>query len=196
MLDDAYWTERWVNGQTGWDIGYASPALMEFAYNNIPKDAKILIPGAGNAYEAEELFRNGYRNVYVVDISYIPLKNLKSRVPDFPAHQLINSDYLDLKKGFEADFILEQTFYCALSPTLRDSYVQKSYELLNPDGQMAGLLFDFPLTEEGPPYGGSYDEYISRFSDLFEIITLEKTDKSIKPRSGREFFFHLKKKGK
>ncbi|GCD77017.1 MAG: methyltransferase domain-containing protein [Thermaurantimonas sp.] len=192
-LDQAYWTERWLKGETGWDIGHPSPALIDFAVNHIPTDARILIPGAGNAYEAEELLHLGYSHVYVVDISEVPLRNLKKRFPDFPTNQLLHNDYFNLE-GYQFDFILEQTFYCALNPSLRDNYVRKSYELLTSDGQMAGLLFDFPLTEAGPPFGGCYEEYLDRFSRYFEILTLEKTNKSIQPRMGKEFFFHVKKK--
>lgn len=193
MLDQNYWTERWLSGQTGWDIGYPSPSLMDFSRDHISKKAFILLPGAGNAYEAEELFKRGYKNVFVVDISRVPLDNFLRRFPKFPADQLIHADFFDLT-GVRFHFILEQTFFCALHPSLRDKYVSKCHELLYPAGQVAGLLFDFPLTEDGPPFGGCHEEYLDRFSKYFEIIQLEKTDKSIKPREGREFFFHLKKK--
>ena len=26
-LDASFWNERWITGQTGWDIGYASPPV-------------------------------------------------------------------------------------------------------------------------------------------------------------------------
>jgi len=57
-LDEDYWSERYQEGQTGWDIGYASPQLIDFA-TTFPKDARILIPGAGNAYEAEAFMEDG-----------------------------------------------------------------------------------------------------------------------------------------
>lgn len=192
VLNEKYWTDRWINGQTGWDIGYPSPAIVEFVINNISKDSKILIPGAGNAYEAEALYKAGYADVTVVDISKVPLKNLKKRFPGFPEHQLVHSDFFNLPEE-QYDLILEQTFFCALNPSLRDHYVKKSWSLLRKGGQLAGLLFDFPLTEEGPPFGGCYEEYEVRFSKLFKIISLEKTNKSIEPRVGRELFIHLQK---
>lgn len=61
--------------------------------------------------------------------------------------------------------------------------------LLNPKGKLAGLLFDFPLTTEGPPFGGSATEYLNLFSDKFTIKTLEKAHNSIKPRQNKELFF-------
>ena len=192
-LNKEYWQGRWQAHETGWDIGYASPAIIEYAEKNIPHTSKILIPGCGNAYEAEVLFKMGYRNVFVVDIAPEPLNLFKNRISDFPSEQLLCSDFFSLEEtGF--DYILEQTFFCALDPALRADYACQVANLLAPNGILSGLLFDFPLTEEGPPFGGSKDEYLNHFVPHFEILQLEKTSKSIKPRLGREFFIEFKKK--
>jgi hypothetical protein len=61
--------------------------------------------------------------------------------------------------------------------------------LLKPNGKLAGLLFQFPLTEVGPPFGGSKEEYLSLFQDDFQIKKLETAHNSIKPREGNELFF-------
>ena len=97
-LDKTYWSERWEHGQTGWDIGHASRFLIDAAMT-FPKESKILIPGCGSGWEAEELFRNGYKQVHVVDIVDVPLMKFKQRVPDFPAEQLICADFFALRGG-------------------------------------------------------------------------------------------------
>ncbi|MBP6047706.1 MAG: hypothetical protein KA530_11585, partial [Ferruginibacter sp.] len=51
-LDREYWDAQWQNKTTGWDIGHASPAITEYMAQYKNKDAAILIPGCGNAYEA------------------------------------------------------------------------------------------------------------------------------------------------
>ena len=66
--------------------------------------------------------------------------------------------------------------------------------LLNPKGRIIGLLFQFPLTEAGPPFGGSKEEYISLFEKDFNLKTLETAHNSIKPREGNELFFIFTKK--
>lgn len=66
--------------------------------------------------------------------------------------------------------------------------------LLNSNGKIAGLLFQFPLTEVGPPFGGSKDEYLQLFENDFEIKTLETAYNSIKPREEKELFFIFTKK--
>jgi methyl halide transferase len=189
-LEKSYWSERWEHGQTGWDIGHASRFLIEAA-KNFPKETKILIPGCGSGWEAEALFRNGFTQVHVVDIVDLPLLKFKQRVPDFPTEQLICGDFFALHGGYE--LILEQTFFCALDPSLRQKYAEKMHSLLVPNGVLTGLLFDFPLTSEGPPFGGSVEEYLGYFERLFTVEEMEKTELSIPPRAGRELGFRLRK---
>ena len=191
-LDEQFWTNRWEAGQTGWDIGYASPAIVHYVEANIPKDATILIPGAGNAYEATWLFENGWKNVTVVDISKVPIQRLKEKNPQIPGKQFVYGDFF--KHTGQYDWILEQTFFCALVPHLRPAYVEKMAELVKEGGFLAGLFFNFPLTEKGPPFGGSEEEYRTRFSPYFELKKLEPATHSIKPRLGSEFAFEFQRK--
>lgn len=186
-FNEEFWSNRYRQNQTGWDIGYASPALIEFVESLGNKDLSILIPGAGNAYEAEHLFNAGYENVVVIDLSAEPLRNLKARVPGFPDKQLIQGDFFDHQGQY--DVILEQTFFCALDPKLRSAYAKKMSELLKPDGALAGVLFNFPLTEDGPPFGGSEDEYRKTIGAFLDLKILALCYNSIKPRQGSEYFF-------
>ncbi len=192
-LDKEFWTSRWKDGSTGWDIGYASTPLSRYIDLLEDKNLRILIPGAGNGYEAEYAWKKGFSHVHVLDISPEPLAQFRVRVPDFPQESLIEANFFDHSGVY--DLILEQTFYCALDPALRDSYVTHMAELLARDGVLAGLLFNFPLTHEGPPFGGSEEEYRQRFSRCFDIVRMDPESDSIAPRAGRELFFIACKKG-
>ncbi|MBZ9731212.1 TPMT family class I SAM-dependent methyltransferase [Salegentibacter sp. JZCK2] len=187
-----FWSQRYEQNETGWDIGEISAPIKAYIDQLKDKKFKILIPGAGNAYEAEYLFQNGFKNVYVADISEKPLKNLKSRVTDFPEEQLLHIDFFDIEDHF--DLILEQTFFCALPVSSRQDYAKKSAEILKRNALLSGLLFNFPLTENGPPFGGSKEEYLMYFSPYFKIEILEPCYNSIKPRQGNELFFKFRKK--
>lgn len=191
-LNKDFWEERYRNNKTGWNIGYISTPIKDYIDQLTDKNLKILIPGAGNSYEAEYLWVNGFKNVYVVDIAEQPLINLKKRVTNFPNNQLIYNDFFEIKETF--DLIIEQTFFCALNPGLRQNYAIKMAKLLKPKGKLVGLLFDFELTEEGPPFGGSKSEYLIYFSEFFKIKTFERSYNSIKPRQDRELFFIFEKK--
>ena len=193
MFDKNYWDTKYKNGYTGWDMGYASTPLKEFFDTLKDKNISILIPGGGNGYEAEYLFKKGFKNVFLLDISEIPLINFSDRVKDFPKENLLNSDFFKLTGRY--DLIIEQTFFCALDRKFRDDYAKKISGLLNKDGKFVGLLFDceFPDTGE-PPFGGNKEEYLKYFEPYFEINVFEKAYNSIKPRMGRELFFIFSKK--
>lgn len=191
-LNKSYWENRYKEQQLGWDIGAVSPPLQTYIDQLDCKTIKILLPGAGNGYEAAYLHKKGFNNVFVLDIAEQPLQEFSVKNPDFPKDHLILGDFFDLElKDF--DLILEQTFFCALPPVKRPLYVLKMKELLKKGGKLAGLFFDFPLTEKGPPFGGSMKEYIGLFKDHFNIKTFERSYNSIKPRQGSEQFFIFEK---
>ena len=191
-MDAAFWERRYQNNTTGWDIGYVSTPIKEYIDQLTDKQLDILVPGAGNGHEVAYLYKNGFRRSKVVEIASTPLSNLKSTCPEIPEAHLFQQDFFNHTGNY--DLILEQTFFCALSPELRSNYVQKMYELLKPQAKLVGLLFDFPLDENGPPFGGSTEEYFNLFSKYFKIVVLERCYNSIGPRSGKELFVIFEKK--
>lgn len=191
-LDKNYWNARYRENSTGWDIGYASPPIKGIIDVIQDKASRILVPGAGNAYEAEYSYKAGFNKSFVLDISDMAIARFRERCPDFPADHCFNEDFFDHSGQY--DVILEQTFFCALEPGLRPEYISKMASLLKPGGRLAGLLFDFPLTEQGPPFGGSLSEYQSLFSLEFEIEKMERCRNSIAPRLGSELIFSCKKR--
>lgn len=190
-LNKDFWENRYETNETGWDVGEITTPLKDYIDQIENKDLKILIPGAGNGYEFDYLISKGFKNVWVVDIAKQPLENLASRNPEFK-NNFIESDFFELDQQF--DLIIEQTFFCALDPIIRSNYVDKMHSLLNNEGKLLGLLFDFELTEVGPPFGGCKEEYIELFKEKFNLKVLERAYNSIKPREGRELFFIFEKK--
>ena len=188
-LDQDYWTNRYLNSQIGWDIGYVSTPLKVYFDQLTTKDIKILIPGAGNSYEAEYLHQLGFKHVFVADLSATPLENLKERVPNFPESHLIQGDFFEINQQY--DLIIEQTFFCALNPQLRKNYVAKMHDLLKPSGKLVGLLFNIPLYQDHPPFGGNQQEYRLLFQDSFDFKYFDECYNSIKPRQGSELFISL-----
>lgn len=187
-----YWQKQYKEGKTGWNIGYVSLPIKEY-FKQVPdKDIHILIPGAGNAYEAEYLFECGFKNVYVLDIASEPLQNLSNRYPDFPKDQLIEADFF--KHQGKYDLILEQTFFSALPIAKREEYVKQIHRLLKDNGKLVGLLFDLDFGNTFPPFGGNKEIYTQLFSNLFKLKTLEKAHNSIKPRANNELFIIFERK--
>lgn len=193
MINKTFWEQRYREGQTGWDIGYPSPGIAAYIDQLSRKDLRILLPGAGMGYEAEYLWQCGYQNLTVIDIAGHPLRALRDRIPEFPEEQIIEKDFFTFESA-PFDLILEHTFFCALPPQRRPEYVLKMHGLLVPSGKLSGLFFDFPLTEIGPPFGGSEAEYRELFAPYFHLHRLERATNSIPPRAGKELFFIFEKK--
>jgi len=190
-LDQNFWNQRWKNQQTGWDIGYASTPIVTFMEKYPNKDARILIPGCGNAYEAAYLLENGFMNLTLIDIAPIAIQNVKEKFKNNPQINIVHGDFFE-HKG-EYDLLIEQTFFCALEPKLRSDYVSQASSLLADGGEIMGLLFGKEFENQGPPFGGSIDEYNLLFDKLFVIEIMEPCYNSIAPREGSELFIKLRK---
>lgn len=185
-FDKRYWQDKYNNQQTGWDIGYISTPIKEYIDQLSDKSLHILIPGAGNAYEAAYLYKKGFANVYVLDITHEPIQNFQNRIPDFPETQIIHQDFFEHHGQY--DLIIEQTFFCSLHPKQRKDYVNKISQLLKTNGKLVGLLFDIDFNSPNPPFGGNMQLYKDLFAEKFEINILETAYNSIKPRANNELF--------
>lgn len=190
-LDKEYWEGRYRKNDTGWDLGEVSPPLEKY-FQQLDVAAKILIPGCGNAHEAAYLHKKDFGSVFLVDIAINPLKAFKKNCPDFPSDHLLHQDFFNLEGEF--DVIVEQTFFCAIHPGMREVYAKKMASLLRKGGRLVGLLFNDSLNVDEPPFGGDKDEYITYFSPYFVIEKMEPCYNSIPPRAGRELFINLIKK--
>ena len=171
------------------------PLRAYFDQLDLAPQPRILIPGAGRAYEAEYLHQLGFRQVFVADLAPDPLQALAARVPDFPAAHLLLADFFALPNVPPYDLIVEQTFFCALDPALRPAYAQQCARLLRPGGTLMGLLFDtdFGSVQE-PPFGGTKEEYRAYFAPYFDFHHFQTATNSLRPRQGRELFICLKKR--
>jgi SAM-dependent methyltransferase len=189
ILDQHYWNNRWEAGSTGWDLGETSGPLAALIDKLEDKNLDILIPGCGNAWEAEYLFNSDFQNLTVLDISPIACRNLEKRFHDKPRIKIICQDFFQHKGQY--DLILEQTFFCALAPELRPTYVEHMAELLKPGGILAGLLFDVEFDLPGPPFGGKGEDYKKLMEEKFTILQFEKSQLSHPKRLGNEVFFKV-----
>jgi thiopurine S-methyltransferase len=185
-----FWSARYQEGRTGWDIGYPSPPLTEYLDQLTDKSLRILIPGAGNAYEAAYAWQQGFSNVHVLDIAREPLDAFQEKLPDFPGEQLLQDDFFAHEGTY--DLILEQTFFCSFPPLpeTRAAYAKKMHQLLAPGGKLVGLWFNIPLTGDlgKRPFGGTREGYLNYLTPYFDPVVFTAAHNSIKPRLGSELF--------
>jgi len=192
LLNENYWSSRYKNNDVAWDMGEVSLPLKEYFDQLTDKYISILIPGCGNAYEAEYLLQQGFKNITLIDISPLPVDKLKKQFSAFLNKEIhiICGDFFTLNQTF--DLIVEQTFFCAIYPSLRTDYANKMHELLNANGKLTGVFFNRTF-DAGPPFSGSRTEYNLLFKNKFQIRTMDECFNSINPRKGSELFVILQK---
>jgi SAM-dependent methyltransferase len=189
-LDKDYWDTQYKEKTIGWDLGIVSPPIKKYIDTLTDKNIAILIPGCGNTYEASYLLERGFTNITVIDIAPTLVKIIEKKFSATNEIQIILGDFFEHQGKY--DLIIEQTFFCALPPSMRQKYVFKMHELLATNGRLSGLLFDRTF-EVGPPFGGNLKEYELLFKNAFTFLTLEKSNNSIAPRSNSELFFEFEK---
>jgi len=188
VLGENYWNNQYESGKTGWDLGMASPALVKYIDALEDKQARVLIPGCGNAYEAQYLLDQGFTDVTLIDIAPALVGKLQSKYANNPHIQVVLGDFFEFEGQF--DVIIEQTFFCAIQPYMRSEYVKRMRKLLSAEGELAGLLFDTRFEFDGPPFGGCKCEYLPIFDEGgLRVDEMEITPNSASPRAGKELFF-------
>lgn len=195
MLNNKYWDERYLNNQKGWDVGEITTPIKQFVDGVENREMAILIPGCGNAYEAEYLLKKGFNNITLLDISPVLVADIVKKFDQYIGSSLkvVCADFFEFDG--EYDLILEQTFFCAIDPSMRRKYVDKVVELLNPSGKLAGVLFNMEFEKQGPPFGGNREEYLTLFEKKLVVEKMELCYNLIKPRENNELFFIATKKG-
>ncbi len=188
-INETFWNNKYNKNEIGWDLKSPSTPLKEYIDQINDKAIKILIPGCGNAYEAEYLLEKGYTNITLIDISEAVVNNIKEKFKNNSEIRVLLQDFFELEEQF--DLILEQTFFCALDPKLRKDYSKKMNQLLTKNGKLVGVLFNREFNQNEPPFGGNKTEYITYFNDYFDFKTMENCYNSIPPRAGNELFINL-----
>ncbi len=190
-LDKDYWDNRHKKGDTPWEIGKISPPLKAYFDQITDKNINILIPGVGDAHEAEYLVAQGFSHISICDISPTAIAKVKNQLKEYPHLLYITNDFFKIDGKY--DLIVEQTFFCALDPLLRNNYVNKIFDLMSKEGTLAGVFFASHFQHEGPPFGGDINEYKSLLSIKLHIHQIQMCYNSIPPRQGNELFIICKK---
>lgn len=189
-LDQSYWDNQYQANTTGWDLGQVSPPIKRYIDTIENKNAKILIPGCGNTYEAEYLLQHGFTKVTVIDIAPTLVENLKHKFENNTNITVLLGDFFEHQGNY--DYIIEQTFFCALPPSMRQRYVWKMHQLLSEHGKLIGLLFNREF-EVSPPFGGSLKEYEQLFYKAFTFNSISLAANSVPSRANSELFFKFQK---
>ena len=189
------WQRHYDEGDLGWDLGQVSPPFIRLFESNIILPGKTLVPGCGRGHEVIYLTENGFE-VTAVDYSSGAVNHLKSTVQERKLKcKVLHMDFfgIDYAHNGVYDLLIEQTFFCAISPKQRPSYVSTVARALKQGGMLAGLFYHTGK-EGGPPFNTTREDILKHFSDSFEIQQLSKSEDSAEQRKNKEWLVILVKK--
>ncbi|KAI8083102.1 S-adenosyl-L-methionine-dependent methyltransferase, partial [Halteromyces radiatus] len=178
--DPTDWEERWQLGNTQWDAGKSSPALVtmmqdEEAKQFIPSNAIGIVPGCGSGYDVKYL-ATPTRHMVGLDMSKTAVEHCQKLHPDATAlnYEFIQDDFFKFsvpEQGF--DLAYDYTFFCALPPIMREDWATRYGEIIKQGGILICLMFPIEEKEGGPPYGVSEQAYKDVLSSNFDLVYLK-----------------------
>ena len=196
MPDKTFWNQRYLDKNTGWDLGHPAPPFLRLVEKGeFGPPGRVLIPGAGRSHEGVYLASQGY-NVTCVDFAPQAVSEAKEAARQAGVKiTVLEEDFfrLDPRRTGMFDYLVEHTCFCAIDPSLRKAYVEKAYELLSPGGLLIGLFYAHGR-EGGPPWTTTEEEVRTLFKKRFDLLSLGVTDWSVESRKGEELLGCLRRK--
>ena len=186
--DKQFWEDLYISGDATWDLGGSTPIFESISKDISP--GKICIIGCGKGHDAV-MFAKKKFEVTAIDFAPSAISYLNHLAADAKVDiHAINTDIFNLSNEYynQFNYVIEQTCFCAINPTMRNNYEQLVSNLLVKGGLLIGLWFplDKNISEGGPPWATSIDEVKNLFSTRWEIERDEFSSLSIKPRKDRE----------
>lgn len=211
VLAKAGWEGTWVHGVTPWDAKRSPPILEQLLKGEgpaLPKEGKVLVPGAGSGYDAFS-FAKGSPHFAVTGLDIAPtavkrckdLQAADAEVKDLPISRLrfLQGDFFNLGAGEEGTFDLlwDYTFMTALPPTMWEQWAAGVSKALKPGGQVVCLIFPVADFEGGPPFAVQPPQLVELLEKQqgMQKCYLEPVPKELshKARAGREWLGIWKK---
>ena len=211
-----YWQERFTLGDTPWELNSPSTVLVEACSELMRsgfdfRSKVVLSAGCGRGADALCLARRGAR-VVCVDWSEVAIAEIRRHRANDPsiypgALSVQCGDFFAIDPE-EVDVDCEHTFFCALDPDKRKTYVETILKWLKPGGFLVGNFFIISGEEastlpglslsrdgRGPPFATTEQEMEVLFNPFFEKIVFRRAgNPEPTRRPGMEFvgIFRLK----
>jgi methyl halide transferase len=189
------WEERYQTGDMPWEKGEASPGLVDFlaAHPELVRGT-VAVPGCGTGHDVRAWAKAGFK-AFGYDLAPSAIKLARERtVTAGLKAQFELKNFLQDEPPQQFDWIFEHTLFCAIDPSERENYVKAVLLWLKPGGNYLAVNYLIPDTD-GPPFGTTREELVTRFSPHFELRE-EWVPRSYANRTGLErmMWWHNKAK--
>lgn len=192
-MNESDWEARYQTGDMPWEKGEASPGLVDFlaAHPDLARGS-VCVPGCGTGHDVRAWSRAGFEaHGFDLAPSAIRLAEEKTRDTGLAAKYDLG-DFLNDPPPQRFDWLFEHTLYCAINPSQRSAYADAVLRWLKDDGQFLAVHYLIP-DEDGPPFGTTRDEVVSRFSPHFDLLA-EWVPRSYPNRTGLELMHWWRRK--
>ena len=189
------WERHYETDDLGWDLGEVAPPFVRLWKEMKISPCKAIIPGCGRGHEAIFLAERGFQ-ITAVDYTQGAIGLLeKALLKKNLSGEVLRQDFflLDSYYNDRFDLMLENTFFCAINPGMRQKYVVTAGRVLRSGALFVGLFYETDK-EGGPPFNTRKRDIEEHFSEQFAIETLGKTSYSAEQRKGKEWLAIFKKK--
>lgn len=191
-----FWSERYLENNTPWDLDRSHPAI-DFTVNRLKLHrGQIIVPGFGRGHDLIELSKKGHL-VTGVEFSKLAVEKSVETYPELKGkvHEADFFKFSRLESSLGAfDYVFEHTLFCALRPSQRKSLVSAWSRVLREEGALIGIFY-MGLRREGPPFGVTEFEVVDLLSSHFNIEYFGRLRGDETARPGRELFVFARKKG-
>ena len=189
------WEHHYKTNDLGWDLGRVAPPFARLWKERMVSPCKAIIPGCGRGHEAIFLAEHGFQ-ITAVDFAQGAVTSLKKSLEKKNLlGQVLCQDFFELDLCFnnKFDLMLENTFFCAIKPSMRQKYVLTAGRILRPGALFIGLFYETDK-EGGPPFNTKKSDIEEYFSERFKVEILDKSLYSAEQRLGKEWLAIFKKK--
>ena len=197
MPDVNFWNGRYLEKNTGWDLGKVAPPFVHLVESRaLVPYSSILIPGAGRGWEALYLAELGFE-VTCVDFAPEAVAEGRALAERHGVRvSYVEEDLFRLSPEHYGrfDYLLEQTCFCAIDPDRRREYREMTARMVRPGGELVGLFYVHGR-EGGPPWTTTSEEVRDLFSPHFDFIEFAVTPHSVESRKGEEILARLRRRG-
>lgn len=187
-----YWSTRYKEGRTGWDLKKHHPFLPTLrSYITGLKNKRVLVVGAGAGHDAEYFSHHGAQ-VTALDFSPEAKIFFNAYYPDSKVNYVID-DFFSFSTNNPFDLIVEHTLLCAIAPQRRADYFQSVSRNTKPKGLWAGIIWTKTGVDQGPPFSVPTLQTKNYLQDSGFQIHVERDASPCATGRENEFFILAKK---
>lgn len=192
------WKSAWKDRDVPWDAGAAPPELEQLVSEERLPAGRALVPGCGSGYDVFAL-ASPERTTVGLDLASgaeARFEELRAERDISPSQApFVTADFFEYQPAERFDLVWDYTFLCAIEPERRERWAERMFELLEPGGMVAALLFPVvrpgvpPVSEDGsgPPYRLTPDLAATLLADSFDRQKLRPARHSHPDRDGKEW---------